>query len=141
MKGFESCISSHEGGESCLIVDYTSTHLCVQADICGLSEIKYDFVGRIEDLDHGVDYVMDQLHAEKLDSFTLGKAAHPTAANSVLQELYNNKVSFIQKFRMFQDAFCSCMFSCPVHRFMKFASCCLIFPLLPGRLWGSKFTL
>ncbi|CAI5481047.1 unnamed protein product [Closterium sp. Yama58-4] len=64
-------------------------HLAPQEDICALSSIKYDFVGRFEHLEEDVKTVVDRFGGEHLDVFRFGKGAHFTDTDRRLAKLYD----------------------------------------------------
>lgn len=61
----------------------------MQVDVCGLDFIKYDFVGRFENMDSDVAHVLKRLGRPRGSAFELGKNAHPTAASARLAAMYS----------------------------------------------------
>lgn len=67
-------------------------HIAPQMDMCALNEIKYDFVGRFENLEEDAKKVMGIIGVEKLSAFSIGKKDHPTNASSRLTTFYDEDV-------------------------------------------------
>ncbi|CAI5464859.1 unnamed protein product [Closterium sp. Yama58-4] len=67
-------------------------HIAPQADVCDLDSVKYDYVGRFEQLEEGVEYVMNHLGTSPLKAFGVGKEAHRTDADAHLRGMYTNEI-------------------------------------------------
>ncbi|CAI7873209.1 unnamed protein product, partial [Closterium sp. NIES-54] len=64
-------------------------HVRPQINLCKLNSIRYDFIGRFENLEEDVAKVMQQFGKEGKDAFNIGHGAHPTNASDKLLELYD----------------------------------------------------
>ncbi|CAI5963106.1 unnamed protein product [Closterium sp. NIES-65] len=64
-------------------------HVRPQINLCKLNSIRYDFIGRFENLEEDVAKVMRQFGKEGKDAFNIGHGAHPTNASDKLLELYD----------------------------------------------------
>ena len=62
-----------------------------QADMCRLNDIKYDFVGRFEELEADAKVVMDRFGAPPLTAFSLGKSSRQTNSSDKILKHYDTK--------------------------------------------------
>ncbi|CAI5519551.1 unnamed protein product [Closterium sp. Naga37s-1] len=69
------------------------SHVQPQIDACRFDKIRFDFVGRFENLAEDVGVVLQRLNRTVGDSgaFNISKDAHPTNAGSKLLELYDEQ--------------------------------------------------
>ncbi|GJP33706.1 hypothetical protein CLOM_g18228 [Closterium sp. NIES-68] len=66
-------------------------HIASQSDICFMDKIKYDFVGRFENLEEDAKYVVNRFGGDHLDIFNFGVNAHFTNADSKLAKKYDKE--------------------------------------------------
>eukprot|EP00475_Leptophrys_vorax_P010821 TRINITY_DN17391_c1_g2_i1.p1 TRINITY_DN17391_c1_g2~~TRINITY_DN17391_c1_g2_i1.p1 ORF type:complete len:342 (+),score=19.17 TRINITY_DN17391_c1_g2_i1:3-1028(+) len=66
-------------------------HAKPQINLCKLDRIRYDFIGRFENLDADVVKVMHQFGLEEKEAFSEGHGAHPTNAGDKLADLYDKR--------------------------------------------------
>ncbi|CAI5486510.1 unnamed protein product, partial [Closterium sp. Naga37s-1] len=72
------------------------SHVQPQIDACQFDKIRFDFVGRFENLAEDVGLVLQRLNRTVGESgaFKISKDAHPTNAGSKLLELYDESGAF-----------------------------------------------
>ncbi|CAI5504381.1 unnamed protein product, partial [Closterium sp. Naga37s-1] len=63
-------------------------HVAPQVDVCFMQMIKYDFVGRFENLEEDAKYVVNRFGGDHLDIFNFGVNAHQTRADTKLVKKY-----------------------------------------------------
>ena len=63
----------------------------MQADICLLNSIKYDFIGRFENLSTDAHKIMNRLKAPPTNAFSLGEKVHPTNSSAKIVNLYDKE--------------------------------------------------
>ena len=73
----------------------------MQMDMCLLNHIKYDFVGRFENLDEDVKTIMGRIGAPPMTAFAVGGKANPTGANKKLLTYINSKHMYDSVKRMY----------------------------------------
>ncbi|CAI5499235.1 unnamed protein product [Closterium sp. Naga37s-1] len=66
-------------------------HIASQSDICFMDKIKYDFVGRFENLEEDAKYVVNRFGGDHLDIFNFGVNAHQTRADEKLAKKYDKE--------------------------------------------------
>ncbi|CAI7834837.1 unnamed protein product [Closterium sp. NIES-53] len=66
-------------------------HIASQSDICFMDKIKYDFVGRFENLEEDAKYVVNRFGGDHLDIFNFGVNAHQTRADKKLAKKYDKE--------------------------------------------------
>ncbi|CAI5466488.1 unnamed protein product [Closterium sp. Yama58-4] len=66
-------------------------HIASQSDICFMDKIKYDFVGRFENLEEDAKYVVNRFGGDHLDIFNFGVNAHQTRADTKLAKKYDKE--------------------------------------------------
>lgn len=93
-------------GQTCAVVS-------VQTDLCGLDDVKYNFVGKFETLAEDVKSVTARFGHKNLSVFKFN--VHPTNTDSKLQNLYT-KVSTAALFCILLSA-CSLCFQ--IARFLQ----------------------
>ena len=59
--------------------------------MCRLNDIKYDFVGRFEELEADAKVVMDRFGAPPLNAFSLGKSLRQTNSSDKILRHYDTK--------------------------------------------------
>ncbi|CAI7793368.1 unnamed protein product [Closterium sp. NIES-54] len=70
-------------------VECMDPHVRPQIDLCKLDAIRYDFIGRFENLEEDVAKVMRHFGEEEKNPFHDAHWAHPTNASARLLELYD----------------------------------------------------
>ncbi|GJP34520.1 hypothetical protein CLOM_g18958 [Closterium sp. NIES-68] len=71
-------------------------HLAPQSLLCGLDRIKYDFVGRFENMEEDVKHIMRRLGREPGDAFDFGKKIHPTKSRDQMLKLYSDAATYFK---------------------------------------------
>ncbi|GJP62298.1 hypothetical protein CLOP_g19380 [Closterium sp. NIES-67] len=66
-------------------------HIALQRDVCALGLIKYDFVGRFENLEEDAKHVVNRFGGKHFDIFSLGLNAHQTKSDKKLVETYDKQ--------------------------------------------------
>ncbi|CAI5499237.1 unnamed protein product [Closterium sp. Naga37s-1] len=66
-------------------------HIALQRDVCALGLIKYDFMGRFENLEEDAKYVVNRFGGDHLDIFNFGVNAHQTRADEKLVQMYDKE--------------------------------------------------
>ncbi|GJP65191.1 hypothetical protein CLOP_g22097, partial [Closterium sp. NIES-67] len=66
-------------------------HIALQRDVCALGLIKYDFVGRFENLEEDAKHVVNRFGGKHFDIFSLGLNAHQTKSDKKLVETYDKE--------------------------------------------------
>ena len=77
--------------KSCVDVRSVRVAVRAQVDMCRLNDIKYDFVGRFEELEADAKVVMDRFGAPPLNAFSLGKALRQTNSSDKILRHYDTK--------------------------------------------------
>ncbi|GJP86035.1 hypothetical protein CLOP_g16102 [Closterium sp. NIES-67] len=80
-------------------------HIAPQVDVCFMQMIKYDFVGRFENLEEDAKYVVNRFGGDHLDIFNFGVNAHQTKADSKLVKKYTKDAYELVKEVYAQDFF------------------------------------
>ncbi|CAI5938846.1 unnamed protein product [Closterium sp. NIES-65] len=80
-------------------------HIAPQVDVCFMQMIKYDFVGRFENLEEDAKYVVNRFGGDHLDIFNFGVNAHQTRADTKLVKKYTKDAYELVKEVYAQDFF------------------------------------
>ncbi|CAI7798477.1 unnamed protein product [Closterium sp. NIES-54] len=80
-------------------------HVAPQVDVCFMQMIKYDFVGRFENLEEDAKYVVNRFGGDHLDIFNFGVNAHQTRADTKLVKKYTKDAYELVKEVYAQDFF------------------------------------
>ena len=70
--------------------------------MCLLDHIKYDFVGRFENLNEDVKAIMNRIGAPPMTAFDVGGNLHPTRANEKLLTYINSSAIYEAVKRMYR---------------------------------------
>ncbi|CAI5519554.1 unnamed protein product [Closterium sp. Naga37s-1] len=71
---------------------HLDVHIVPQTLLCALDRIKYDFVGRFENMDEDVMTLMRRFGREPGDAFSFGKKLQKTKSRGRLSDAFANKV-------------------------------------------------
>ncbi|CAI5504359.1 unnamed protein product, partial [Closterium sp. Naga37s-1] len=94
LKGEDDLVSFHDFVKLVGVVFkerrwHMDRHIALQRDVCALGLIKYDFVGRFENLEKDAKYVVNRFGGDHLDIFNFGINAHQTRADEKLVKMYD----------------------------------------------------
>ncbi|CAI5519543.1 unnamed protein product [Closterium sp. Naga37s-1] len=73
---------------------FLDEHIAPQNILCGLDRIRYDYVGRFENMDADVKALMHRFGRDPGDAFDFGKKIHPTKSRDQLQQMFSNKETY-----------------------------------------------
>ncbi|CAI7841186.1 unnamed protein product [Closterium sp. NIES-53] len=96
LKGEDDLVSFHDFVKLVGVVFkerrwHMDRHIALQRDVCALGLIKYDFVGRFENLEKDAKYVVNRFGGDHLDIFNFGINAHQTRADEKLVKMYDKE--------------------------------------------------